>query len=375
MPAVTIERGAEEFQAVIGADDPGERWDAFVASHPAGHLMQSRAWAGARRETGWRPLFLRLEDAGGIRAAALVLRRGLPGTGLALLYMPRGPVLDYDDPVAVEALGAALRRLGEDQRALLMQADPAVPEDREGAHRALEQMGFLRQERQGLFRILQPRWVMRIPLERYGGPEGLLAALPHKTRYNIGLARRKGVTVTFRTDAEACRAFHRLLWAAGRSKGFPVRGLGFHEALWRHCVRPGFGEYLFAEQEGRLLAAIQVLRFGPRAWYMYGASTEEDRNLMPTYLLQWEAICRAWAAGCRCYDMRGVYSGNPQPDHPEYGVYDFKRKFNAELVRFLGEYDLVARPRACAIWRRLEAAAQRPAAWAFRLRQRLGGPR
>ncbi len=375
MPAVMTERGAERFQAVVGAADPGEGWDAFVAAHPAGHLMQSRAWAGARRETGWRPHFLRLEDAGGIRAAALVLRRGIPGTGLSLLYLPRGPVLDFDDAGGVQAFGAAIRRLAEDQRAFLVQVDPAVPEDREGAHHALEQMGFRRQERQGLFRILQPRWVMRIPLERYGGPEGLLAALPHKTRYNIGLARRKGVIVTARADAEACRAFHRLLWAAGRSKGFPVRGLSFHEALWRHCVQPGFGEYLFAEHEGRLLAAIQMLRFGPRAWYMYGASTEEDRHLMPTYLLQWEGICRAWAAGCRCYDMRGVSSGDPQPDHPEYGVYDFKRKFNAELVRFLGEYDLVVRPRAYAAWRRLEAAAQRPAAWAFRLRQRLGGPR
>jgi lipid II:glycine glycyltransferase (peptidoglycan interpeptide bridge formation enzyme) len=138
-------------------------------------------------------------------------------------------------------------------------------------------------------------------------------------------------------------------------------------------VQPDFGEYLFAEHEGRPLAAIQVLRFGPRAWYMYGASTEEERHLMPTYLLQWEGICRAWAAGCRCYDMRGVSSGNPQPDHPDYGVYDFKRKFNAELVRFLGEYDLVVRPRPYAAWRRLEAAAQGPAAWAFRLRQRLGG--
>jgi lipid II:glycine glycyltransferase (peptidoglycan interpeptide bridge formation enzyme) len=375
VPLVTVEPGAESVWAAVGADDPGERWDAFVAAHPEGHLMQSRAWAAARRETGWSPLFLRLEAAGGIRAAALVLRRGLPGIRLSLLYLPRGPVLDYGDPFAVQAFAAELRRLAEDQRAFLVQADPAVTEDREGAQRALERMGFLRQERQGLFRILQPRWVMRIPVERYGGPEGLLAALPHKTRYNIGLARRRGVRITSRTDAEACRTFHRLLWATGGRKGFPVRGLGFHEALWRHCVRAGFGEYLFAEQGSRLLAAIQVLRFGPRAWYMYGASSEEDRSLMPAYLLQWEGICRAWAAGCRCYDMRGVYSPDPQPDHPEFGVYDFKRKFNAEMVRFLGEYDLVVRLRAHAAWRWLEAAGQRPAAWAFRLRQRLGGSR
>ena len=370
---MTQRTDVEPLRVAVGPDDPGEGWDAFVAGHPAGHLMQSRAWARARQDTGWRPFFLRMEDTTGLRATALCLCRAIPGTGLGLLYIPRGPVLDYGDPRLVEALGRALWQLARDQGALSVLTDPAVPEDREEAHAALEQIGFRREEKHGLFRILQPRWVMRIPVDRYGGPEGLLAALPPKTRYNIGLAQRKGVVVTPRIDLDACRIFHRLLWSAGRRKGYPVRGLAFHEALWRRCIQPGLGEYLFAEREGRLLAAIQVLRFGPRAWYMYGASTEEDRNLMPSYLLQWEGICRAWAAGCRCYDMRGVHSATPKPADPEYGLYDFKRKFRAEMVCFLGEYVLAVRPGAYAAWRRLEAAIQRPAAWAFWLRQRLGG--
>lgn len=360
-------------RVVTGPGDPGDQWDAFMAAHPDGHLMQSRAWARVRRDTGWQPLFLRLEDAGEIRAAALCLRLSLPGTGFSLLYLPRGPVLDYGDPDAAEACGAALRQLARAQRAFLVQADPAVVEDRREAHIALEGMGFRRQEKQGIFRILQPVWVMRVPLEAYGGPDGLLAALPHKTRYNIRLAERKGVVIVSRTDRDAVDVFHRLLWSEGERKGFPVRPLQYHESLWRHCVQAGLGEYLFAEREGRLLAAIQVLRFGPTAWYMYGASTEADRNLMPTYLLQWEAIRRSWAAGCRCYDMRGVYSRTPKPGDPEYGVYDFKRKFNAQMVTFLGEYDLVVHPRVYAAWRLVESAAQKPAAWAFRLRQRLTG--
>jgi lipid II:glycine glycyltransferase (peptidoglycan interpeptide bridge formation enzyme) len=104
---------------------------------------------------------------------------------------------------------------------------------------------------------------------------------------------------------------------------------------------------------------------------MYGASSREDRELMPTYLLQWEAIRRAWAAGCRCYDMRGVYSAAPDRKDPEYGVYEFKRKFNAEMVTFIGEYDLVVRPCAYAAWRLLERATQRPAAWGLWLWNRL----
>jgi len=361
------------YRTVIGSDDPGEAWDEFVSRHPNGHLMQSRAWAAVRQETGWRPWFLRLEEAGEIRAATLVLQRRFPWPSPCVLYIPRGPVIDYAEPALVDALAGALRQVASEQRAFLIQTDPAVPTDRRDAHAALERMGFRRQDKHGLFRILQPLQVMRIPLDRYGGPQGLLDALPHKTRYNIKLAERKGVTVTPRTDEEACRIFHRLLWQSGRSKGFPVRGARFHEAIWRHCVQKGLGEYLFAEHEGSLLAAVQVLRFGPLAWYMYGASVAEERNLMPTYVLQWTAITRSWDAGCRGYDMRGIPSATPDPSDPEYGVYDFKRKFNAEMVVFLGEYDCAVRPGAYAAWRWMERAAQGPAASAYRLWQRVRG--
>ena len=357
---------------VIGSDDPGVAWDAFVAAAPTGHLMQSRAWASVRSDTGWTPLFLRLEDGTGIQAAALLLCRRLPGTKISLLYMPRGPVLDWSQADQVEQLTRALQQVACEQGAFLVQADPAVPEERLEVHEALTRMGFRRVEKQGLFRILQPAHVMRIPMERYGGPDGLLAALPHKTRYNIGLAERKGVVVIPRTDRDAVQVFHRLLWEGGRRKRFPVRSLRFHEAIWRYCVQTGLGEYLFAEYEGKLLAAIQVLRFGQISWYMYGGSSGEHQNLMAPYLLQWVGISRSWAAGCRCYDMRGVASAKPCPGDPEYGVYEFKRRFNAELVSFLGEYDLVISPRAYAGWRWLEQAVQRPAVWSHRLYQKLG---
>jgi peptidoglycan pentaglycine glycine transferase (the first glycine) len=363
--------GAAALQIAVEREDPGEGWDAFVASHPHGHLMQSRAWACVLQTIGWTPTFLRVMDSCRLHGVALLLRRRIPGTPLSLLYVPRGPVLDYSQAELVEAFGIGLQRVARDHAAFLVQTDPAIAQDHPTAHAALTHIGLHRVEKHGLFRVAQPLRVMRIPLDAYAGTEGLLAALPHKTRYNIGLAARRGVTIVPRTDREACLTFHSLLKAAARKKGYPVRGLKFHEAIWSWCVRTGLGEYLFAEHEGRALAAIQVLRFGTTAWYMYGASSREDRELMPTYLLQWEAIRRAWAAGCRCYDMRGVHSAAPDRKDPEYGVYEFKRKFNAEMVTFIGEYDLVVRPCAYATWRLLERATQRPAAWGLWLWNRL----
>jgi hypothetical protein len=104
---------------------------------------------------------------------------------------------------------------------------------------------------------------------------------------------------------------------------------------------------LLAEYEGRPLAALMAFARGPRAWYLYGASTDEERNRMPTYLLQWEAMRWARRRGCQTYDLWGV----PDADHETlesqfesrgdglWGVYRFKRGFGGELVRSIGAWD------------------------------------
>ena len=75
-------------------------------------------------------------------------------------------------------------------------------------------------------------------------------------------------------------------------------------------------------------------------WYLYGASSNEYRNVMPNYLLQWEMIKWAIERGARVYDFRGV-SGDLSEDNPLYGLYRFKRGFNGEFTEFIGEMDLV----------------------------------
>src|SRR5688572_6382522 len=130
------------YKVIAETRDPGEAWDRFVSEAPTGHLMQSRAWAFQRQDTGWHPVFLRLEEAGAICAAALLLRRGLPSLGLTLLYMPRGPALDYSQATLVAEFGASLRQVAAEHGAFLVQTDPAVPQDNKDAHPALEQIGF-----------------------------------------------------------------------------------------------------------------------------------------------------------------------------------------------------------------------------------------
>lgn len=334
--------------------------------------MQSRAWARVKQASGWKPFYLMLKDDEGIRAGALVLRRGIPGTGPSLLYAPRGPVLDWMDQDVMNKFAEGLYELARQARAFVVQVDPAISAEETSIHHSLTQMGFRREEKVGLFRIGQPIRAMRIPLDRYEGPEGLLMNLHRKTRYLIRTVMKGSVVAVPRTDREASLIFYQLLAEAGRKKGYPVRGYKYHEAIWKHCVQSGHGEYLFAEWNGVPLAAILVLNFGRMAWYMYGASTDERKDLLAPYLLQWTALTRAWESGCSCYDMRGVYSSDPKPGDAEYGIYAFKRKFNAELVNFLGEYDLVIKPTTYNTWRWMEKAIQGPASFALSVKNKLG---
>jgi lipid II:glycine glycyltransferase (peptidoglycan interpeptide bridge formation enzyme) len=106
---------------------------------------------------------------------------------------------------------------------------------------------------------------------------------------------------------------------------------------------------LLASFEGELLGGIIVFSQGRRAWYFYGASADQRRELMAPYLLQWEAMRWARLRGCTEYDLWGI------PDAPEenleaqfasradglWGVYRFKRGFGGRVSRAAGPWDRV----------------------------------
>ena len=107
--------------------------------------------------------------------------------------------------------------------------------------------------------------------------------------------------------------------------------------LGEHC------RLYMAFHEGQPIAGTLAIWYGDKVWYLYGASSNEHRNLMPNYLLQWSMIQWATEKGCRIYDFRGVPGLVPE-DHPLYGLVKFKRGFNGDYTEFIGEMDLVLKP-------------------------------
>jgi lipid II:glycine glycyltransferase (peptidoglycan interpeptide bridge formation enzyme) len=320
------------------------RFDDAVAASPLADFMQSWEWGEVKRPSGWTPLRLLVTDGERVRAACSVLSK-VPAPGVPpLLYAPRGPVLDYADDEALRALVAGVKRHAG--KAFMLKCDPPVAR---ADAAALERAGFAHAP-SGAFGGVQPVAVMVLDLDK---PEDdVFAGFKNKWRYNVRLAERKGVKV--REGArDDLRAFYEVLVETARRDGFLVRGRAYFETLWDELEPRGMLKLFLAEYEGRVIAGIVLLCMGGRATYVYGASSNEHRNVMPNHLVQWTAIRWARANGHRVYDFRGVSpvrDGEPVEPHIA-GLNRFKEGFGARYVEYAGPYDLVLRPSWYAVWK------------------------
>ena len=162
-----------------------------------------------------------------------------------------------------------------------------------------------------------------------------MASFHPKTRYNARLAARKGVTVEVK-GIEACEEFHDLMLVTGERDNFATRDTSYFKRIME-----AFGDdariYL-AYYDGKTIAGALNVICGDKEWYVYGASSNEYRNVMPNYLVQWEMIRWAIERGCSWYDFRGGY---PDESNPLHGIFKFKKGFCNDYMELMGEADLI----------------------------------
>lgn len=331
------------------------RWDAFVEGHPRGHFLQFSGWGALKEAFGWEALRVGLLEDGRLVAGAQVLFRPLPGLGrmgLRFAYIPKGPLVAWEDEAQARALLDAVHGVVRARGGLLLRVEPELRDTPE--HRAWLQRYGLNPSA----RWIQPRttvWVDISPAE-----EVILARMKQKWRYNIRLAGRKGVVVREGGEEDVER-FIALMQITGDRKAFGVHAPEYYRAFWRIFAAQGRAVLLMAEYEGEALAGIMVGQCGPHAYYLYGASGNRHRNLMPSHLLQWEAMRWAKARGCTGYDLWGVPDevgkdpDAPIPDPPQgmWGVWRFKRGFGGEIVRYVGAWDRAYYPLVGRIFQRV----------------------
>lgn len=170
-------------------------------------------------------------------------------------------------------------------------------------------------------------------------PEGLLAQMKPKTRYNIGLSQRRGVEVTC-LGMDFLETWYQLYTETADRNGLVLHDIEYFRAVLAARAEGTSTEVLLlvASLEEIPLAAMFLVLSGNRASYLYGASAGNQRKVMATYALQWEAMNIARTRGCSQYDMFGV-APRPDPEHPMHGLYRFKTGFGGTLYHSLGCWD------------------------------------
>ena len=177
----------------------------------------------------------------------------------------------------------------------------------------------------------------------------ILARMKPQCRYNIRLAEKKGVTIRAWDDISA---FHEMMTVTGGRDNFGVHSKEYYQRAYELFHSNGTCELFVAEYEGNPLASLMVFANAARAWYVYGASNDQERNRMPTYLLQWQAIRWAKARGCDEYDLWGVPDENEETLESNFesrhnglwGVYRFKRGFGGQVKRAAQALDKIYNP-------------------------------
>jgi peptidoglycan pentaglycine glycine transferase (the first glycine) len=307
-------------------------WTGFLQKYPDAHLLQTPQWGELKSAFGWDSIHLIDDNESG----AQILFRHLP-LGLAIAYLPK-PIFSSDlralHPHFWEELDSMCRR----KHAIFLKLEPdaweGVPPDL-GSQWSISKNN------------IQPPRTILVDLD--GSEDEVLARMKQKCRYNIHLSEKKGVIVRSWQDLAG---FHKLLKITGGRDGFGLHSLEYYQSAYDLFHPGGMCELLVAEFEGKPLAALMIFQRGRRAWYLYGASSDEERNRMPTYLLQWEAMRWAKARGCEEYDLWGVpdedeatLEANFEQRHDGlWGVYRFKRGFGGVLKRAAQSVDKVYQP-------------------------------
>ncbi|MDY7077834.1 MAG: peptidoglycan bridge formation glycyltransferase FemA/FemB family protein [Chloroflexota bacterium] len=342
-----------------------EQWNMALARLPAAHVLQTWEWGTFKSRYGWQPVRYLWSESGNDRprAVASVLTRRLGRWPAAVMYVSKGPALDYGDTPLLEQVLAHLETTARREGALFVKIDPDVRADAVEGARVMEMLrrrGWCASREQIQFRNT-------ILLDLTSSPDELLAAMKSKWRYNVRLAVRKGVTVRRGVLADLPLLYEMYTETATRD-GFVIRPEGYYRDAWGAFVEAGLAQPLIAEVEGEPVAMVLVFCFAGRAWYMYGASLAVHRERMPNHLLQWEAMRWAREQGCTVYDMWGAPDVLDDSD-PLWGVYRFKRGFGGEFVRHIGAWDFpVSRP---GYWLYTNVMPRTLAAMRWRYRQQL----
>ena len=344
-----------------------QAWNELIASLPMPHLLQTWEWSQVKAKYGWQPFPYIWNDPNAPTsnppvAAAMILKRSIPVGGFAkktcVLYIPKGPNLDWNNTLLCQRVLVDLQIFAKRQGAIFIKLDPDVAlgqgipgtkeatefADGQAVRNTLVQTGWKFSQDQIQFRNT-------VLIDLSPTKVELLARMKQKTRYNIHLAQKKGVTVRVGTVNDLPILYRMYAETSVRDR-FLIREEGYYQTVWHTfgTSLPGapslstpFHEPLIAEVAGEPVGAVSMFYFAGQAIYLFGMSRDEHREKMPNYLLQWEAIQRAKTLDIKLYNLWGAPDKFDQNDDL-WGVFRFKEGLGGYVLCTLGAWDFTPNP-------------------------------
>jgi lipid II:glycine glycyltransferase (peptidoglycan interpeptide bridge formation enzyme) len=339
-----------------------QSWNELIASLPLAHLLQTWEWSQVKAKYGWQAMpFVWQAAMAKPVAAAMVLKRRFPVGGFAkkmcVLYIPKGPLMDWDDAALRARVLDDLQAFAKRQGAIFVKVDPdvalgaGVPRTEEavefnGGQEARSELTL----RGWKFSQDQIQFRNTVLIDLSPSEDETLRRMKQKTRYNIRLAKKKGVTVRVGT-VDDLPLLYRMYAETSLRDGFLIREEGYYQTVWRNfmsvplstfSLQP-FSEPLIAEVDGQTVGAVSMFYFAGQAIYLFGMSRDEHREKMPNYLLQWEALRRAKTLGCQIYNLWGAPNEFDESDEL-WGVFRFKEGLGGYVLRTIGAWDFTPNP-------------------------------
>ncbi len=338
------------------------QWDAFVKQHSRAYFLQMSEWGALKSEFGWTSQRVALTDStGNLVAGAQILYRQLPLRLGKLAYIPFGPLVDWDNRSLVEALFSAIDQAACQSGAVFMKLEPGYEIDTS----ILQSIGC----RPSPQNVQPPRTLI---LDISGDDDAILKQMNQGTRRNIRKSQKFNVHVRVGNRADV-DSFNRLLHITGERQDFGVHVPIYYEQIYQRFTPPSSSikaALLMAsfQDEGmehpQDLSGVFVFVLGSQSWYLYGASSNQERKRMASFGVQWASIQWAREQGATSYDMYGVPDFESEvlearfaEEHDRlWGVYRFKRGWGGQVVRTVGAWDRIYR---------------KPVYWAYRAYLRL----
>lgn len=298
-----------------------------VAKHP----LQSWSWGEFRKKTGVGLTRFGFGEKS-IDEVFQITWHKIPYTSLCIGYCPKSAV---PKPEEIETIKSeAVKR-----KAIFVKFEPneKINAETEKKIKQLEKK-FNWVKGKPLF----TKYTFQLDISK--SEEELLKNMHQKTRYNLRLAQKRGVEIIEDNSAAGFEDYWKLMGETTKRQGFFAHGKEYHRKMWQTMTESGNGHLFKAVFEGKTLTTWMVFILNDTVYYPYGASSNENREVMASNLMMWEVIRFGKKNSCKLFDMWGSLGPEPDVHDPWYGFHKFKQGYGAELVEFLGSFDLVINP-------------------------------